>query len=64
MRIERKIVRMEMFGGLVIRKVVQQNSSENGALRLHICGHAAGEVVVGSGHVQVKFREEVASMYA
>ena len=49
MGVEREIFRLEMFSGLVIGEVVQQDGAQNGAFRFHVSGKAVRETVVGSG---------------
>jgi hypothetical protein len=49
MRIEREIFRLEMLGGLIVGKIVQQDGAENGTFGFHICRKTVRETVVGSG---------------
>src|SRR3977135_2791137 len=49
MRIERKIVRTQVLRSLVIRKIIEQNGAQDGALGFHVCGKTA-DAVVGGGH--------------
>ncbi len=50
MRVEREIVAGEMFGGLVVEGVVEQDGAEDRALGFHADGKSALETVVGGGH--------------
>ena len=45
-RIQRKIFCPQMFRGLVVRKVVEQNRAQDGALGFHVRGQ----------HAEIKFR--------
>ena len=47
MGVERKIFRLEMLSRLVVRKIIQQDGAENGALGFHVCRQAVRETVVG-----------------
>ena len=48
MRIERKIVRTQVLRSLVIRKIIEQNGAQDGALGFYVCGKTADAVVGGS----------------
>ena len=49
MRIERKIFRLQMFGGLVVGEIIEQNGAKNRTFRFHVCGQRVREAVVGDG---------------
>jgi hypothetical protein len=45
--VEGKIFRLEMLGRLVVRKIVQQDSAENGTFGFNVGRKAVRETVVG-----------------
>jgi hypothetical protein len=48
MRIQRKIVSLEMLGSLVVRKIVDKNRAQNRALGFDISRKSVRETVIGS----------------
>jgi hypothetical protein len=49
MGVEGKVFRLEMLSRLVVRKIIQQDSAENGSFGFDVCRETVGETVVGSG---------------
>ena len=52
MRVEGEVLGPEVLGCLVVRQVVEEDCSENGALGLYISWQSTSEVVVDSGHLK------------
>ena len=50
MRVEREIFRLEMFGRLVVGEIVEENRSQDRALRLDVRRQAAYEIVISGCH--------------
>src|ERR1035437_481777 len=60
MRVQRKVVRREIFSGLIVERVVQQDRAQDRALGLHADGQAAFQAVVGGCHLSLhQFSQEV-----
>ncbi len=50
-RVQRKVVRREVFGGLIVERIVQQDRAQDRALGFHADGQAAFQTVIGGCHL-------------
>jgi hypothetical protein len=53
-----------MLGGLVVRKIVEQDGAKDGTLGLNIGGQTVREIVVGGGHCVIWNRNQFLSANA